>query len=128
MKGLLLLFVFTTNFMAANAQESKAKLEKNRKAIIEKEKEKRKLALKIDTTITMPWKGGSNLNYKKPGVYALPQDGMPCIVPYTDDIVAIPNAMPQKKAVPFGKIPNATPQTGEELRQNQRRFFAPPSR
>jgi hypothetical protein len=66
-------------------------------------------------------------NYK-PGVYALRQDGMPCIVPNTADIAAIPNAMPQKQVVRLGKIPNATPQTGEELRRNQRQFFAPPSR
>ena len=81
-----------------------------------------------DTGILVPWKGGHKLNFDKPGVYALPQDGMPCIVPYTADIAAIPNAMPQKQVVPFGQIPNATPKTGEELRRNQRQFFAPPSR
>jgi hypothetical protein len=32
---------------------------------------------------------------EKPGVYALPQDGMPCIVPDTNGIAAIPNAAPR---------------------------------
>lgn len=31
---------------------------------------------------------------KKPGIYALPQDGMPCIVPDTKDMAALPNAAP----------------------------------
>lgn len=30
----------------------------------------------------------------KPGVYGLSQDGMPCIVPDTNDIAAMPNAAP----------------------------------
>lgn len=30
----------------------------------------------------------------KPGVYALPQDGMPCIVPDSNGIAAMPNAAP----------------------------------
>ncbi len=44
---------------------------------------------------------------RKPGVYALPQDRMPCIVPDTGGIVAIPNAFPSV-VVPFRTtIPNA---------------------
>ena len=40
------------------------------------------------------------------GIHYLPQDGMPCIVPDTEDIVAIPNAW-SKVEVPFiYKIPN----------------------
>lgn len=31
----------------------------------------------------------------RPGVYALPQDGMPCVVPDTGSIASIPNAAPQ---------------------------------
>ena len=55
---------------------------------------------------------------KAPGVYALPQDNMPCVVPDTKDVAAIPNAahqvypyredMPKKSPKP-GEIPNATP-------------------
>lgn len=29
-----------------------------------------------------------------PGVYALPQDGMPCVVPDTEGLAAMPNAAP----------------------------------
>lgn len=37
----------------------------------------------------------------KPGVYALPQDNMPCIVPDTNGIAAMPNAAP--KIYPYRK-------------------------
>ena len=41
-----------------------------------------------------------------PGVYYLPQDNMPCLVPDTKDIAAIPNAWPHVQ-VPFkSAIPN----------------------
>ena len=41
-----------------------------------------------------------------PGIYYLPQDNMPCLVPDTKDIAAIPNAWPQAQ-VPFkSAIPN----------------------
>ncbi len=45
---------------------------------------------------------------RKPGIYALPQDRMPCIVPDTGSMVAIPNAFPTV-SVPFkpATIPNA---------------------
>jgi hypothetical protein len=46
------------------------------------------------------------LKHNKPGVYALPQDNMPCIVPDTKDIAAIPNAW-LRPSVPFrSAIPN----------------------
>lgn len=46
------------------------------------------------------------LKTHKPGVYALPQDNMPCLVPDIKDIAAIPNAWPRPK-VPFkSAIPN----------------------
>lgn len=48
---------------------------------------------------------------KKPGVYRLQQDGMPCIVPDTKDIAAMPNAFKGEAKVPFlaqpPRIPNA---------------------
>lgn len=122
----LLLAVFIAGATTAGAQQQDAELLQQLQAILEKEKSRS--AAPSDTTIVVPWKGGGNTSFKKPGVYALPQDGMPCMVPNTADIAAIPNAMPQKKAVPFGKIPNAAPQTGEELKRNQRQFFAPPGR
>lgn len=50
---------------------------------------------------------------KKPGVYRLQQDGMPCIVPDTKDIAAMPNAFKGEIKVPFvakpPHIPNAAP-------------------
>lgn len=46
------------------------------------------------------------LKTQKPGVYALPQDNMPCLVPDTKEIAAIPNAW-GKLSVPFiSNIPN----------------------
>lgn len=45
----------------------------------------------------------------KPGVYALPQDGMPCIVPDTNGLVAMPNAAKDIKVPPANRIPNAAP-------------------
>jgi len=43
---------------------------------------------------------------KKPGVYRLPKDGMPCIVPDTKDIAAIPNGWKGTLRVPYkGKKP-----------------------
>lgn len=43
----------------------------------------------------------------KPGTYNLPQDGMPCIVPDTEGIAAMPNAAKVVK-VPFrSQMPNA---------------------
>ena len=38
---------------------------------------------------------------KKPGVYRLPKDGMPCIVPDTKDIAAIPNGWKGTLRVPY---------------------------
>ena len=52
---------------------------------------------------------------KKPGVYRLRQDGMPCIVPDTKDLAVMPNAFKGTIKIPFvsapPRIPNAaTPQ------------------
>ena len=46
------------------------------------------------------------LKTHKPGVYALPHDNMPCLVPDTKDIAAIPNVW-RNPSVPFiSNIPN----------------------
>jgi hypothetical protein len=46
----------------------------------------------------------------KPGIYRLPQDGMPCLVPETDNIAAIPNGWKNPVGgsykAPEGSIPN----------------------
>jgi hypothetical protein len=138
MKWMLLLIIFTSLATTASAQAYDPELKKKFDAFLQKNRVS-KITIKdfkgsagippiADTSIFIPWQGNSKPVLPKPGVYALPQDGMPCVVPYTADIAAIPNAMPQKKVEPFGKIPNATPQTGEELRRNQRQFFELPSR
>jgi len=42
-----------------------------------------------------------------PGVYRMPQDGMPCVVPDTKEIAAMPNAWKGKLGMPYqGRIPN----------------------
>jgi hypothetical protein len=46
---------------------------------------------------------------RKPGVYAMPQDGMPCIVPDTNDIAAMPNAAKAIPVPPANRMPNAAP-------------------
>ena len=52
------------------------------------------------------------LNGKKPGVYRLPQDNMPCIVPDSTKTVRIPNAWKGPKRIPYRsnppRIPNLT--------------------
>jgi hypothetical protein len=51
----------------------------------------------------------------KPGVYALPQDNMPCVVPDTGSIAAIPNAAageyPYRKDMPTRPFRKPTPDT-----------------
>lgn len=55
-------------------------------------------------------KGKLFLKGAKPGVYRLPKDGMPCVVPDTKDIAAIPNGWKGKTSVPYvsnePRIPN----------------------
>ncbi len=47
------------------------------------------------------------------GMHRLPQDNMPCVVPHTQAIAAIPNAMaitaPALRLTKPGQIPNAAP-------------------
>lgn len=45
----------------------------------------------------------------KPGVYRLPQDNMPCIVPDTKDIAVMPNAFKGTVNVPFIAVPPRIP-------------------
>jgi hypothetical protein len=42
---------------------------------------------------------------RTPGVYSLPQDGMPCVVPDTEGIVPIPNAFANPR-VPYSSPQN----------------------
>lgn len=48
------------------------------------------------------------LNPQQPGVYALPLDRMPCIVPETKDLAVLPNIWKGKVGVPFNsQMPNS---------------------
>lgn len=63
----------------------------------------------------------------KPGVYRLPQDGMPCIVPDTKEVAAIPNGFKGKASIPFTgnppRIPN--PSTTQPFRYEHKTFTLP---
>ena len=48
-----------------------------------------------------------NNSSRKPGIYSLPQDRMPCLVPDTGGIVSIPNAFPNVSLPFVTTIPNA---------------------
>jgi len=52
---------------------------------------------------------------KKPGIYRLPQDNMPCIVPDPTATVAIPNAWKGGVRVPFKTKPPAIPNPGKPI-------------
>jgi hypothetical protein len=47
------------------------------------------------------------VNAPAPGVYKMPLDGMPCIVPDTKELAVIPNAWKSPITIPYsGTIPN----------------------
>lgn len=50
-----------------------------------------------------------NFRAKKPGIYRLPQDGMPCIVPDSTQTVRIPNLWRGSKQGPFKGTPPRIP-------------------
>ena len=54
------------------------------------------------------------LRNKKPGVYLLPQDNMPCIVPDSGKTVNIPNAWRGPKTVPFKGNPPHIPNPAQK--------------
>lgn len=49
------------------------------------------------------------LRNKKPGIYRLPQDNMPCIVPDTSKTIRIPNAWKSRVQVPYVSKPPRIP-------------------
>lgn len=124
MKPLFLLLTFTAAAMAAQAQEFKPDMQKLIKSYVENQKGKERFSAPTakESPIYKPGETG------KPGVYALKQDGMPCIVPNTKDIAAIPNAFANKQLSKLAQIPNAAPQQDDAFRKNQPRFLAPPGR
>jgi hypothetical protein len=108
--------LFTTLFTAASlslcAQVAEADIEKQIRESIRKRVEEdnaRKMGpshplLKIEPLPEQQ----ARLVPKEPGVYALPQDNMPCIVPDTNRIAAIPNAGP--RLYPYRKDMPTRPQ------------------
>ena len=109
---LLFFFLFSTTSSVVCAQVTEAEINRKLKESIQKRVEEdnaRRMGpsfplIKIDV---LPRTQDSILP-RKPGVYGLPLDGMPCIVPDTTGIAAIPNASPFM--MPFRKdIPNAVP-------------------
>ncbi|MDB5206902.1 MAG: hypothetical protein JWR72_1977 [Flavisolibacter sp.] len=114
MKLLLPLFISCFAIFAAQAQTELIDLQKLKAAnseYLQWFRDKMTIDLnKKDSLVTLQY-GQLFLKGAKPGVSRLPQDGMPCIVPDTKDIVAIPNAFKGKVSVPFAgnppRIPNA---------------------
>jgi hypothetical protein len=66
------------------------------------------LETKRDTT-TLELLKRLSLSPRKPGIYALPQDNMPCIIPDLSGTVAIPNLWKGKTKVPYKSSPPLIP-------------------
>jgi hypothetical protein len=49
-----------------------------------------------------------------PGIYQLQQDKMPCVVPDTKEVVAIPNVLSELKLAAVAPIPNPATRQGME--------------
>lgn len=104
MKPLFLLLLVIMIASAASAQDFKTDLKKELK--------QQPLTLqKVDvrTPVLQP---GITLS---PGVYKLPQDNMLCLVPNTQAIVFMPNALPELTIPGVAAIPN--PATGKGLQK-----------
>jgi hypothetical protein len=96
---LLFSFLFTAASLTLSAQITEADIEKQIRESIRKRVEEdnaRKMGpsyplLKIEPLPEQQ----TRLVPKEPGVYALPQDGMPCLVPDTNSLATMPNAAPR---------------------------------
>jgi hypothetical protein len=108
-KLLLVAFVLT----AANlySQEFQPDLNKliARSKLSSIKKDTSKPTLRHPFTLDLKMLAPKSFN-REPGVHALPQDGMPCIVPDTKRIAAMPNAATKHRVPPANRIPNATPE------------------
>lgn len=101
---LLLLAAFTVLYLSSSAQQS---FQVDVPKVMKQSDVLKKLNMKSISKDTLIKKFKDYLSMKQnPGIYYLPQDNMPCLVPDTKDIAAIPNAWPHP-SVPFkGTIPN----------------------
>ena len=91
MKQLLLLLIGFVSFTTAQAQEDvldNPKLDGESLLRRYRQSEARRMPTDSVYTLNHPLVPGND----KPGVYSLPQDNMPCIVPDTTKTVRVPNA------------------------------------
>ena len=111
MKSLLLLLLAVLLGSAVRAQETRPQQFQYRPGI-GLEEFKDGTWKKILTDSAANRNGYAALLHKKPGVYSLPQDNMPCIVPDTSKTVKIPNAWKGRLRIPYKsnppRIPNLT--------------------
>jgi hypothetical protein len=113
MKPLLLLFICCVATFAVQAQTESTDLQKLKADAYNLPlfKDKARVFPNNNDSLTSSISGQPLLKSAKPGIYRLPQDGMPCIVPDTKDIAAIPNTFKGRIGVPFTgnrpRIPNA---------------------
>jgi hypothetical protein len=103
------LFVITLLFLMvydAGAQITSEKLKEIRSEI----QKRQSITVPFDTTLALKnnfhSKNTLPQKFPLPGVYNLPQDNMPCIVPDTKEIAAIPNVLTNKEIPFISKIPN----------------------
>jgi hypothetical protein len=105
MKLLLLLTSFSISAVVS-AQNFQPDIDK----MVSKSKFRDLLNIETIDVKAAPFELGKN---PEPGVYSLPQDNMPCIVPDTKELAAMPNAFKrkeEKKKEKLGQMPNAMPE------------------
>jgi hypothetical protein len=111
MKLLLLLIITCLVSVTANAQTESIDLKKFRENAHYRETLRQRSKTKAfpsDSTILFLNRSVFSGNLK-PDVHRLPQDGMPCVVPDTKDIAAIPNVFKRKLSIPFTGNPPRIP-------------------
>lgn len=109
MKTLLLLTATCLAAIGTSAQNagSKTTQEKIQEALQNYRLRNMVTALPADTLLAL--RNLTPFANRKPGIYRLPQDGMPCIVPDTSKTVQVPNAWQGKKTIPYRSHPPRIP-------------------
>lgn len=110
MKPLLPLLLCSFAFTAVHAQNPPPKMTEAKPGALFQFKDGQYFFKPLNDT-TVVFNNPGLAKKPKAGIYRLPQDGMPCIVPDTKDIVAMPNAFKGMVKTPFmaapPRIPNA---------------------
>lgn len=114
MKMLLLLLFACNAFIAAQAQNNPTSLQKLKQKIAEL-KERQGFSVNTVRVDTVKQFSDLALLSAKPGVYRLPQDNMPCLVPNTEAIAAIPNAWKGEIKTPYTPISPHMPNPAKPL-------------